>query len=1364
MKHTQKQNLAIYSAILFSAGLSVSTAEATNYANPKITEISAALRTATPIAPNIFLMLDDSGSMSFNNITKFDENYSYPIPPNPDSFNSSIQEFRPFGLPTGNQNGFQENGHSFRNSGVQYNPRSCNPSSYTDVAKRNNCKIFRAFYSTPMLTLKSSLAIALTSESGAYFLDFDFINNSSTDSIKLLNMDRDSGNYYKDNMADFLESLYNENSQGYTPLRNETLKLFNKIRARATARTADNLFLPSDIKTYEQDKLLACKQNYSILLSDGEYNGGISSSLANRNNDFDAKINQTWTWQTSDTSTTDVNDTIDVAVTFQGDGTVPEQRLYAGGKPSLDRNVNRLTDIVFQAWAEDLNTSLANKAKPSIEHPGDKELTASDGTKVTLPEIWNPNNDPANWQRIVTYGIGFKLGDPITDTNLADIIKGKYSSTTTHRNGKNKWNSNRVTDFVRSGYVGRGGYALAKTPEALTQTFSDIFAEAIHKSGTSAASGTTASATQITTQSAGIVFSTEIDPGDRTGNLKGNWVYNGIIDDPNTTAVDEGEENGGVEFCYGVSSPPTNPKSFVGQLCTANTAKWSAIDELPEWDERKIFSYQPNTKKGISFEYNSMSNSQKNIIKNMFGSSKITSILQNRDYVYEQQRKLVRYRWAWEYRNGRWEWIQKPVYRTIRTRTNRLDISSETAKKIVDFIKGDNDLANNEDHNDIRNRPDGTGPKGTPLGDFGRGGPHFLGAPNNTIWKKKISGKLALTNKEKKRAYAFAGANDGMLHVFDAVSGKEIFAYIPNAVFKNLDKLVLAGKDHTAFVDGKIATQDINGGQTVLVAGMGAGAKGLFAIDVTDPSTFNKDKVLWEIDEKTDPRIGRIFGKPSIIRVEGDYKGKKNRWVVAVGTGYNNNNTYTDKGVQKTNEKNGILVMDAKTGTVLDFLALPGAKGVGELTWIDHQKHNNSTTFASYFGDDNQKNASGNDDGDENDSLWGEVDRGYVGDLTGNVWVIDFAYDANKSATTLQSAIIAGGSNDLADLDHIKLPQPKNIPDKKPAPLFIATDENGNRQPITSRITVYAHPSNRGYMVYFGTGELFDVTAFQPNVRNSMYGIWDDIGDNYGDNKTANMLDNNRTRDRFYLAYYPWTYASSATFDNGKAAFARVASDRTPVKWANFQGNGNSEAQNATSASRTKPSSGWVVNTGKNALANNQFERIFQAPYPVINQYNEEGITFLMSTLKDSADPCLSDSSAFTWNMTFRTDIIDGPMATFSGAQSDANRDGVIDKNDRVKVNNSTESQVALGAILDTVDITKAGVPSLEYSPTVLQSPRGGLITTSGAGNFCPSGKTRSYKKALSSEILTSTITRSGIVEEVNVCIPTAMSSWSEIE
>ena len=49
----------------------------------------------------------------------------------------------------------------------------------------------------------------------------------------------------------------------------------------------------------------------------------------------------------------------------------------------------------------------------------------------------------------------------------------------------------------------------------------------------------------------------------------------------------------------------------------------------------------------------------------------------------------------------------------------------------------------------------------------------------------------------------YVGANDGMLHGFNASTGREMLAYVPRGVYANLRSYTLADYDHKYFVDGK---------------------------------------------------------------------------------------------------------------------------------------------------------------------------------------------------------------------------------------------------------------------------------------------------------------------------------------------------------------------------------------------------------------------------------------------------------------------------------------------------------------------------------------------------------------------------------
>ncbi|MEE9365691.1 MAG: PilC/PilY family type IV pilus protein, partial [Dehalococcoidales bacterium] len=143
----------------------------------------------------------------------------------------------------------------------------------------------------------------------------------------------------------------------------------------------------------------------------------------------------------------------------------------------------------------------------------------------------------------------------------------------------------------------------------------------------------------------------------------------------------------------------------------------------------------------------------------------------------------------------------------------------------------------------------------------------------------------------------YAGGNDGMLHVFDAADGRELFAYVPNLVFENLKELTKPTYSHRFYVDQTPITKDgvtiaTDTQITLLVGGLGKGGKGYYALDITDPSAITNEtelaaKVLWEYprtgygDPDADD-LGYSYGRPSIVM-----SNDSDRWLVIFSNGYN---------------------------------------------------------------------------------------------------------------------------------------------------------------------------------------------------------------------------------------------------------------------------------------------------------------------------------------------------------------------------------------------------------------------------------------------------------------------------------------------
>lgn len=233
----------------------------------------------------------------------------------------------------------------------------------------------------------------------------------------------------------------------------------------------------------------------------------------------------------------------------------------------------------------------------------------------------------------------------------------------------------------------------------------------------------------------------------------------------------------------------------------------------------------------------------------------------------------------------------------------------------------------------------------TVLGDMIGSSPVYVGAPP---LKYKDAGYAAYQSANASRAgVVFVGSNDGMLHAFSASTGNELWAYVPSMVRSNMVKLAdfAYGSNHQFFVDGSPVVADVEIGgswKTILVGGLGAGGKGYYALDVTDPAS---PVALWEF---TDANLGLSYGTPVVT------KRASGEWVVAVSSGYNN----------MGDGKGHLFLLRAKDGAKLvDISTTAGdagtPSGLGPVNaWIDSMDDNSAKRF-------------------------------YAGDLQGNIWRFD---------------------------------------------------------------------------------------------------------------------------------------------------------------------------------------------------------------------------------------------------------------------------------------------------------------------------------------------------------------------------------------
>lgn len=367
--------------------------------------------------------------------------------------------------------------------------------------------------------------------------------------------------------------------------------------------------------------------------------------------------------------------------------------------------------------------------------------------------------------------------------------------------------------------------------------------------------------------------------------------------------------------------------------------------------------------------------------------------------------------------------------------------------------------------------------RGAVLGDIVHSTPVFVGDPQlNWPDEEPFSpvstpySNFKSNTAQGRTPVVYAGANDGMLHGFNALEdtseggGDEILAYIPRSVYSDAENeglhyLTDPDYSHRFYVDLSPQAVDVhiatepNGTaswRTVLIGGLRNGGPGLFALDVTDPSEFSEgnaeDLALWEFDETDDERLNYFQHEPVVGMMN------NGRWALIAGNGLANGSSAEDN-------KTGVFIiyLDEEAGldgtwtegADYEFIEMGDTGGMASVRTIDTN-------------------------GDQ------IIDRLYGGDREGNLWAVDVS-DSNSGKW--ESAFKDGnGSN------------------ANPEPLFVAEDASGNPQPINTAPLVLNNtlssagsegPNGEDYLIYFGTGQYFTNGDSSDTSTQSFYGVWD---------------------------------------------------------------------------------------------------------------------------------------------------------------------------------------------------------------------------------------------------------------------------------
>jgi len=231
----------------------------------------------------------------------------------------------------------------------------------------------------------------------------------------------------------------------------------------------------------EATPFLGCRRSYHIMMTDGRWNGTVSGGQ-------------------KDGQATAL--TLPDGTQF---GDTAQTKVYR------DAWSNTLADWAFYSWSVDMQTaaSMINNVPLTSEYrkAGATELIGG----LALEKYWNPKYDPATWQHMVTYTIGFS---DVAQTWKTDFTDARYNLTKPSQtvpfgfdgsfpqlvNGTKLWpemsaEDRRALDLWHAAINGRGKFYAVKEGKDLEAAFRAIVAQ-INKEtqpdvGSSAASGTT---------------------------------------------------------------------------------------------------------------------------------------------------------------------------------------------------------------------------------------------------------------------------------------------------------------------------------------------------------------------------------------------------------------------------------------------------------------------------------------------------------------------------------------------------------------------------------------------------------------------------------------------------------------------------------------------------------------------------------------------------------------------------------------------------------------------------------------------------------------------------------------------------------
>ncbi len=717
----------------------------------------------------------------------------------------------------------------------------------------------------------------------------------------------------------------------------------------------------------EAEPRLACRKAHHLFLSDGGW-GHASSRGVDTAGPDDQRVAR---GNNPDRAAAQLPD--GTAYT----GSAPQTRLYSDDWGTAEWST--LSDLAFHYWSKDLQPEVPNQVAPRWQTQVSENF-GTDAAPAVLDPYWNPRNDPATWQHLVTHTIGLRQATDWTlpptwavdqFAGLAPLIRGEVQWPSPFCNAERtgpgnepcdgaetyKWRAPfRKPELWHMALNGRGRFLPAPDEAGLIDALGSIL-EAITPTDPPRWTSVVGSASRL--RADGMVFIAGYDARRWSGELTAQRIS------ADTHAISD-----------------------------APVWRASALLDSPELKPSQRLILTHDGRQGVTFQWDHFSATQKTLLRG--------------------------------------------------------PESHARARQRVEYLRGDRFLET-QHGGTMRQRS-------SRLGDIVNSNLWHTGRPLRPAFDHPGHADFR-TRHAARRPMVYVGANDGMLHAFDAQTGAERLAYVPQAVFGILRSYTLPSYSHRYSVDGHPFTGDADlrategsppDWRTVLVSGLASGGRGYFVLDVTDPQKLSAASVMLDRTIASDASgefsgqedVGHLHAAPAVddvtLRSEQIVRLNNGRWAVVMGNGVNS----------------------PLERPVLLIQHLDGDRSLVRLVANSREKQSNGL-FAPRLIDVN------------ND---GRMDVAYAGDLQGQLWKFNLSgpSEADWGVSTWD-----GSGETCRDSTACQ-------------PFFVATDNAtpAKRQAITTAPLWLAHPLG-GIQLMFGTGRHLQLSDASDAQVQTIYSVWD---------------------------------------------------------------------------------------------------------------------------------------------------------------------------------------------------------------------------------------------------------------------------------